>query len=247
MRLEEKVSVITGGAGGIGGTIAETFAKEGAKIAILDVNREAGEKKARELNGTYFNCDMQKVENIKEIFEQIVQHYGGIDVLVNCAGVANRTEITEISEAEWDLLNNVNLKAAFFASQAALKVMLKQEKGGNIVNISSGRALHSDGRHTIYDVTKAGLLAMTRSFAIAYAKNNIIINAVCPGYVLTPMTQHNMNRKDWYQWILDRIPAGQLTSMQAVANAALFLASEREPSGVNGQQIVVDGGWLVHD
>lgn len=246
MRLQGKVSVVTGGAGGIGRQIALTLAKEGSKVAILDFKQEEGKKTAQEVEGKFFYCDLRGIENIEASFGEILQHFGSIDILVNCAGVANRTPIENITEEEWDLLNNVNLKAAFFTSKEVCKIMTQQSMGGRILNVSSVRAYQSDGKHTIYDVTKAGLLAMTRSFAVAYAKNNIKVNAICPGYVLTPMTEHNLDRKDWYEWICDRIPVGRLTDMQEVANTVLFLVSD-EALGITGQNVVVDGGWLIHD
>ena len=246
MRLQGKVSVVTGGASGIGRQTALTLAKEGSIVAVVDIKRKEGEETAKEIGGGFFYCDLVEISGIADVFNQIIRRYGSVDVLVNCAGLANRTPIEDISEEEWDLLNNVNLKAAFFASKEACRIMKARGTAGKIVNMSSIRGLQADGRHTIYDVTKAGLLAMTRSFAVAYAKDGIKVNAVCPGYVLTPMTAHNLDRKDWYAWICDRIPVGRLTEMQEVADAVLFLASD-EARGITGQQIVVDGGWTVHD
>lgn len=246
MRLQGKVSVVTGGASGIGRQTALTLAREGSKVAIVDIKRDEGEKTAKEVGGAFFYCDLVQISGIAGVLDQINERFGGLDILVNCAGLANRTPIEDISEEEWDLLNNVNLKAAFFASKEACRIMKAQGTAGKIVNMASIRGLQADGRHTIYDVTKAGMLAMTRSFAVAFAKDGIKVNAVCPGYVLTPMTEHNLNRKDWYAWICERIPVGRLTEMQEVADAVLFLASD-EAKGITGQQIVVDGGWTVHD
>jgi len=249
MQLKDKISVVTGGASGIGRQIALTLAKEGSKVVILDIKEEDGKKVEAELNelseGKFLNCDLRSVKNIEDTISRIEKTYGTIDVLVNCAGLANRTPIVDITEQEWDLLNDVNLKAAFFVSKEVAKIMIKNG-GGKIINISSQRAHTADGKHTIYDVTKAGLEAMTRSFAVAFAKDNINVNAVAPGYVLTPMTAHNLERKGWREWICSRIPKGRLIEMQEVADAVLFFASDK-CSGVTGQTLLVDGGWVIHN
>jgi len=246
MRLEGKIGIITGGSCGIGKQIALTFAKEGARIAVLDINIEEGNKVAEQTGGKFYHCDLRYINGIEPVFKSILDDFGAINILVNSAGLANRTTIENITEEEWDLLNNVNLKSVFFASKQAYLMMRGNGMPGKIINIASLRGMLSDGRHTIYDATKAGVLAMTRSFAVACAKDNIQVNAICPGYVLTPMTEHNLNRKDWYEWICGRIPMGRLTEMQEVADAALFLASD-ESRGMTGQHIVVDGGWSIHN
>lgn len=249
MQLKDKISVVTGGANGIGRQIALTFAKQGSKVVILDIKDEDGKKVESELNeiseGRFFNCDLRSVKNIENTVSLIEKTYGTIDILVNCAGLANRTPIVDITEQEWDLLNDVNLKAAFFVSKEVVKIMKKHSKG-KIINISSQRAHTADGKHTIYDVTKAGVEAMTRSFAVAFAKDNINVNAVAPGYVLTPMTAHNLKKEGWHDWICDRIPKGRLIEMQEVADVVLFFASNK-CSGVTGQYLLVDGGWVIHN
>lgn len=169
----------------------------------------------------------------------------GWDVLVNVAGLANRTHIENITEEEWDQLNDVNLKATFFFSKEVYKIMLHQE-GGKIVNMSSQRSRASDGHHTIYDATKAAVEAVTRSFAVAGGPHNISANAILPGYVLTPMTRHNLDDENWVKHLYSRVPMERLIDMQEIANAALFLASDMS-NGMTGQDIIMDGGRLAHE
>ncbi|MFZ5975802.1 MAG: SDR family NAD(P)-dependent oxidoreductase [Bacillota bacterium] len=249
MQFKGKVSVITGGANGIGRQLALSLSKLGSKIAIIDIKQAEGDETAREVSKAsecvFYHCDVKKLANIEATIKEIDRHFGGIDILANCAGLANRTPIEDITEEEWDLLNSVNLKASFFVSKEACKIMRRQG-GGRIINFSSIRAYQADGNHTIYDVTKAGILAMTRSFAVAYAKDNINVNAVSPGYVLTPMSAHNLERKDFTKWLYGRVPAGRFIEIQEVVDTVLFLASEHA-SGITGQDILVDGGWQVHE
>jgi NAD(P)-dependent dehydrogenase (short-subunit alcohol dehydrogenase family) len=175
----------------------------------------------------------------------VKESFGTVDILVNCAGLTNRTPIENISEAEWDLLNSVNLKATFFASQAAVKIM-KAKHSGKIVSISSLRAHVTDDKHTIYDVTKAGIEAMTRSFAVAFGKEHINVNAVAPGYVLTPMTRHNLDDAGWLDRLKSRVPLGRLVEMQEVADAVLFMVSD-SADAITGQTLIIDGGRQVQD
>lgn len=249
MQFNKKVCVITGGANGIGKQLALSLSKFGARIAIIDVKQAEGEAAAGEVSAAsecvFYHCDLRELANIEATMKEIDRHFGRIDILANCAGLANRTPIESITEEEWDLLNDVNLKASFFTSKEACKIM-KRHGGGRIINFSSIRAYQADGNHTIYDVTKAGILAMTRSFAVAFAKDNINVNAVSPGYVLTPMSAHNLERKDFISWLYGRVPAGRFIDIQEVVDTVLFLASDRA-SGITGQDIIVDGGWQIHE
>lgn len=130
-------------------------------------------------------------------------------------------------------------------SKEVYKVMLNQNNG-KLINLASQRAHTTDGTHTIYDATKAGIQALSRGFAASGGRKGIVANTVTPGYVLTPMTAHNLERKDWVEHMQERIPMGRFIEMQEVANLILFLASD-DCSGVNGQNFVIDGGWTIHD
>ena len=245
MLLKDKCCIITGAAGGIGLQIATAFAQEGAKVALLDVQEDKIKAEAAKLGGRPYVCDLRSVESIEKAFAAVLNDLKRIDVLVNCAGLANRTPIEDIVEEEWDLLCDVNLKGLFFASREAYRAMLKQG-GGKIVNISSIRGYMSDGRHVIYDSTKAAVHAMTRTFAVAGGPKGIITNSISPAYVLTPMTRHNLQRKGWLESIVAHIPIGRLMEMEEVSNAALYLASDLS-SGVNGHDLIVDGGWRASE
>lgn len=245
MLLKDKVCVVTGAASGIGREISLAYAKEGAKVAGVDVQLQKALDTAGLTGGSAHACDLRSVQQIEQVMQEIYQKYGRVDVLVNGAGLANRTQVEAITEQEWDLLMDVNLKATFFMAQQAYRIMCKQGSG-KIINIASHRARMADGRHTIYDATKAGVEAITRSLAVAGGDQGVFTNTLAPTYVITPMTAHNLERKDWVEYVSSRIPIGRLLKAEEMANFAVFMASELS-NGMNGHTIMVDGGWTIHE
>lgn len=247
MSFENKVAVVTGGATGIGCHTALVLAQRGARVAIVDIKQaEAEELAGAHERIDYYFCDLRNLDNLVEVFQTIKVDLHHIDILVNSAGVANRTNVYDITEDEWDSLNDVNLKASFFCAQQAATAMREQGGGGRIVNLSSVRARQADGRHTIYDVTKAGVQAMTRSLAVALANDGINVNTVSPGYVLSPMTAHNLDDANWLSWLSSRVPQGRMIEFQEIVETILFFCSPAA-SGITGQNIYVDGGWTIHE
>lgn len=251
MEFDGRVCIVTGGASGIGEEIARRLGDRGATVAIADVQLDKAEQVATAITeagpgaALAFACDLRSVAQIEAAGAAIIERFGRVDVLVNAAGLANRTPHEDVTEAEWDLLNDVNLKGPFFMAQQAYRVMLAQGSG-KIVNIASHRAHTTDGHHLIYAATKAGIQAVTRDLAVAGGRHGIEVNTVSPGYVVTPMTVHNLENRDWLDQMRSRIPVGRLLEMREVANAVLFLASP-ETSGITGQNLLVDGGWTVHE
>ena len=251
MEFDGCVCIVTGGASGIGEEIARTFGARGATVAIADVQLEKAEQVAAAITGagpgtaSAFGCDLRSVPQIGSAVAAVHDRFGRIDVLVNAAGLANRTPHESITEAEWDLLNDVNLKGPFFMAQQAYRAMHAQGSG-KIINIASHRAHTTDGSHLVYCATKAGIQAVTRDLAVAGGRRGIEVNTVSPGYVVTPMTAHNLDNRDWLGHLQERIPLGRLLEMREVANAVVFLASPAT-SGITGQNLLVDGGWTVHE
>ncbi|MDR1215004.1 MAG: SDR family oxidoreductase [Propionibacteriaceae bacterium] len=246
MPLENKVCVITGAAGGLGQAIASGLAQAGAELALIEVDQAKADAAATACGtGRGYGCDVRSVAAIAQAFEQIANDYGAVNVLINAAGLANRTPIEAVTEEEWDLLSDVNLKGLFFCSQAAYRIMLTQG-GGRIVNLSSTRALQHDGRHVIYDATKAAVTALTRTFAVAGGPHGITANSISPAYVLTEMTRHNLDRPGWYESITSNIPLGRMMRPEDIAHAVVFLASDLSAS-ITGHDLVIDGGWTVSE
>ena len=245
MRIDGKKCIVIGGASGLGEAIARTFSEAGAIVAVLDIKKAEAEALAAEIGGTGGYIDVLDVPGTGRIMEETIEALGGVDVLVNCAGLANRTPIEDVTEAEWDSRTDVNQKGSFFTAQAAYRHMIKQGSG-SIINLSSTRGHQADGRHVIYDATKGAVRSMTQTFAVAGGPYGVRCNCVSPGYVLTPMTFHNMEDPQWKARIESRIPIGRLLDPQEIADTCLFLASDMS-SGINGQDVVVDGGWTIHE
>lgn len=249
MEFENKISVITGGAQGIGRELAIKLAKEGSKIAIFDINEKEAENTLNEVkkytDGKYFYCNVTDVSSIVDAVRDANDHFGKLDILVNSAGLANRTPIGSVTESEWDLINNVNLKGVFFTSQEVSKIM-KINGGGKIVNLASIRAHQDDGKHTLYSVTKLGVVAMTHSFAVGLAPFGINVNSVSPGYVRSDMGSTNLNTPGWMDWLKSRVPLKRFIEIDEVVDLIMFLASNKS-NAITGQDIVIDGGWLVNE
>ena len=240
-----KVTIVTGGAYNIGKAIALSFAKEGSKVVIVDIKEKEGRETLEEINryseGLFFNKDISKVENIKEVVNKVYERYGRIDILVNNAVMIIPKPVTEISEEDFDKMNEINYKAPLFLSQEVSKIMVKQQNG-KIINI--GTSPGENKKHT-YHLSKAALLRMTQSFAVKLAEYNINVNAVSPNFTLTDRHQPDVCPKETWEFYFKRAPMKRFPTMQDVANAVLFLASEKS-SIINGQNLILDGGWSVH-
>ena len=247
MRLKDKVAVITGGGQGIGRTIAETYAKEGAKLALFDVVEETVKKTAEEIKQHYkvetfaAKADVTKIDDIEAGFRRVVDTFGRIDVLVNNAGITKDNLLLRMSDAEWDAVLAVNLKGPFNCTKAAFSPMRKAG-GGRIINIASIVGLMGNAGQANYSSSKGGLIALTKTCAREFSKKNILVNAIAPGFIRTAMTDKLSD--DVKKALAAQIPLERLGEPQDVANAALFLASE-ESSYITGQVISVNGGMYM--
>jgi 3-oxoacyl-[acyl-carrier protein] reductase len=247
MRLKDKVAVITGGARGIGRTIAETYAREGAKIALFDVSPETSKATADELKATYkvdtFSSavDVTKFEDVESGIKRVVDTFGKIDVLVNNAGITKDNLVLRMSDAEWDAVLAVNLKGPFNCTKAVFSAMRKAG-GGRIINIASIVGLMGNAGQANYSSSKGGLIAMTKTCAREFSKKNILVNAIAPGFIRTAMTDKLSDEVK--KALSAQIPLERLGEAQDVANAALFLASD-ESSYVTGQVLSVNGGMYM--
>lgn len=252
MRLKDKVTLITGGADGIGKATAKRFAAEGAKVVICDVNEPAGKAVAADLGGeaAFYQVDVTDREAVQKWVDDVVERYGRVDVLVNNAGVLRDGVLTRVKEgqvvkqmpeADFDLVIAVNLKGVFNCTQVAAPHMIRQN-GGVILNASSVVGLDGNFGQTNYVATKAGVIGMTKVWARELGRNNIRVNAVAPGFTATEMVMAMPEK------ILDgmrgRTPLGRLGQPNDIANAYLFLASD-EASFITGTVLRVDGGIVV--
>lgn len=246
MRLKDKISLITGAAQGIGKAIALKFADEGSDIILLDINKEKCEEVAREITNKnrrtwIYKIDVSDYNQVEELFNNEIEKWGRLDVLVNNAGITKDNLIVRMKEDEWDNVIKINLKGVFNFCKAASRFMMKQ-RTGVIINISSIIGLVGNAGQVNYSASKAGIVGITKSLAKELASRNIRVNAVAPGFIETPMTEElNEERK---QLMLKAIPLNRIGTPEEVSDLVLFLASG-ESSYITGQVINVDGGMVM--
>jgi len=245
MRLAEKKAVVTGGGQGIGRTIALTLAKEGADIAIYDVNLDTARVVADEIisigrRALAIKCDVSKREQVSQATKQVLDEFKRIDILVNNAGVEERTPAEDTTEAALNRIIDVDLKGGFFCSQVIGRQMIKQRQG-KIINIASSQAHTPYQQRAAYAASKGGIVALTRALAVDWGPYNINVNAISPGRTETALTVEDKQAPEVAKERAARIPLQRINKPQDVANAVLFLASS-ESDNITGQTIIVDGG-----
>jgi 3-oxoacyl-[acyl-carrier protein] reductase len=246
MKLKDKVAIVTGGARGIGREIAVLFAKEGADIAICDVNAEtlasAGSELAalgrRVLTGA---VDVTKAADVDAFVQKTLDNFKKIDILVNNAGITRDGLLVRMSEADWDAVLAVNLKGAFNFTKAAAKIMMKQ-RDGRIVNMASIIGIMGNAGQANYAASKGGLIAFTKTVAKELASRNVRANAIAPGFIQTDMTARLSD--EIKSEMLKFVPLGKFGTVHDVANLALFLASD-DSAYITGQVVQVDGGMVM--
>jgi 3-hydroxybutyrate dehydrogenase len=257
-QLEGKTAFITGSASGIGLEIAKTFAKEGARVVISDLNTESSEKVAAELNNEGYEaisapCDVTDEEALKNSLNHAYQTFGSIDILVNNAGLQYVSPIEEFPTEKFELLIKVMLTAPFVAIKNVFPIMKKQ-RYGRIINMASINGLIGFSGKAAYNSAKHGVIGLTKVAALEGAAYGITVNALCPGYVDTPLVQNQLKDLAATRNVpLDRVieeviyplvPQKRLLQVSEIADYAVFLASEKA-RGVTGQAVVLDGGYTV--
>ena len=243
--LTNKVSLITGGASGIGKSIVETFVKKGSKVIALDINEKVSEiAKTIDPGITAVQCDLSKVSEINKTVAGLYEEFKNIDILCNVAGVPSGAPAAEVEEADWDRTFAVNIKGLFFMSQAVGNGMIRNGKGGKIINVSSQAAFVGLENHTVYGATKAAVLNITKTMALEWGKYGINVNAIAPVVTMTPM-----GKAYWVgeraEKFLKELPVGRFAEPEETAAVALFLASNAS-NMITGETIVIDGGYTIH-
>lgn len=243
MRFKDKVVMVTGGAAGIGRVTAEAFAREGAKLAICDVNPEAGEAALKALGpeASFEKVDVANEAAVSAWTEAVAKRYGRIDVLVNNAGITRDALLLRMKESDWDLVMAINLKGAFLCTRAAVRFMA-QQRAGRIVNVASVVGVVGNVGQANYVASKAGLIGLTKTVAREFAARGITVNAVAPGFIETQMTAVLSDKVK--EAFLAQIPLGRAGSPEDVAAAVTFLASD-PAAYLTGQVLHVSGGMYM--
>jgi len=246
--LKGKSGIVTGGGSGIGKAISTAVVQAGAEIVIVGRNRERLERTAielREWGGPVIplSADVSNMEDIQRVVDHTLKAFGKIDFLFNNAGIIRRAPSEEFTEKDWDEVIQINLKGPFFLAQSVARVMISQKRKGKIINTSSLIAVQGGKRVPAYAASKGGLSQVTKTMANDWAKYNILVNAIGPGWVKTELTQPLREDKERYAEILGRIPLGRWAEPEDLMGAAVFLASDASDY-ITGQTIFVDGGWL---
>ncbi len=244
--LSGKMAIVTGGASGIGRGIAEMFARLGAAVTIADIDLAAAEKVASELEAAGYpalavEMDVQDAAAVEGMLARTVERFGGVDILVNSAGVGTESPIVEMLEEEWDWVLGVNLKGTFLCTRAVAKWWIEHQRKGKIINLSSINETVPLAGEAHYSASKGGVMMFTRAAALELAPYGIQVNALAPGMIETPLTEEITLIPELRQMHLKQIPLGRFGRPEDVAKAAAFLASELS-NWVTGHSLFVDGG-----
>lgn len=248
MKLEKKVALITGGTRGIGKAIAERFCLEGADVAIVGQTKEHGEAVAKELQQRFpsqkilfYQADVSKQEEILNMFTDVQEKLGAIEILVNNAGITKDQLLMKLSKEEWHQVMQTNLDAVFYTCQALVRAMIKARKG-KIINITSVVGIIGNPGQTNYAAAKAGMMGFTKSLAKEVASRGVTVNCVAPGFIDTDMTRKLTDTQK--ESLLKNIPMQRLGDVHDIAKAVVFLASD-DANYITGQTLTVDGGMVM--
>jgi len=245
-QLDNKIAIVTGAGGGIGGAIAVRFAREGAKIAVADIDGETGKSRAAEITqegrqAFSIVADVTRKTSVEQMVQAALSRWGRIDILVNVAGGAQVKPVIEVSETEWDHIIDMNLKSVFLCSQAVLPTMIKQNYG-KIVSISSIYGFTGNATRASYSAAKAGVAVFTKSLALEVVGQGVNVNAVAPGRILTDRVRSHYTEEEWNERVV-QIPMKRAGTPEEIASTALFLVLD-ENKYITGQTIHVNGAWL---
>ena len=251
-RLKNKVAIITGAGAGMGKETSILFAKEGCKVAVFEINEKDGNDTVEIINNQggiakFWQVDVSNEEMVKNAINEVIKEFGKIDILINNAGIVGvDKKIHELTVEEWDQVFNVDVKGVFYCTKYVIPYML-ENKGGSIVNISSIYGTLGSHELTPYHAAKGAVFAMTKQDAISYAKNNIRVNSIHPGTIMTPLVKELGSRMDggleaYEKLMSEKHPIGHAGEPIDVAYGCLYLASD-EAKFVTGAQLYIDGGY----
>ncbi len=251
-RLQNQVAWISGAASGIGEAVARLFAQEGAAVGLADVQAAPGQALTDEIRtaggrALFIKCDVGRAEDVRNSIEHTAREFGGLSIIVNCAGIVQVKLLDELDETDWDRLMAINVKSIYLSIKHGIG-HLKRNARSYVVNIGSISSYVGQGGTPAYTASKGAVLLLSKSIALDYAADGVRCNCVCPGITDTPMLREHLNKTPDPEATLDarlrRVPTGIALTPDDIAKAALYLSCE-DSAGVTGTSLVVDGGYLA--
>lgn len=251
LNLKDKISLVVGAAGDIGSGIVKVLAESESKIITVDIDKAAGDNLSRMVAEKFntdiffYECNVRKRSEVKKVMKEIYEKFGNIDVLIYCAGYSSFAAFTDLTDDQWDLAMEINLKGAFYFIQEAMPFMIERKKG-NIILISSAATINGSGGGSHYAVSKIAMLGLMKSITYELLSKGIRINTISPGVVNTKMLRlrypdtPEVNKK-----IIEGIPLGRMGTPEDIGNVAAFLSSDISEY-ICGQEIIVDGGRVIY-
>ena len=247
--LRDKTAVVIGATGELGGALAEGLCRAGAHTVVVGRSEDTGEERTAALNAEpdtgdaiFVRCDTTSKADLQALVDRVDDHFGRIDVWVNCAGVNSATPFLEIDEEEWDHIMDVNLKGIFLACQVAGRYLIEQGEGGSIINISSMSGITPLSRVFTYSASKAGVINLTQNLAREWAPKDIRVNCIAPGFFPAEQNREILS-EERIRDIMRHTPADRFGEAEELVGTALLLASDTAGSFITGANIPVDGGY----
>lgn len=244
MRLENKVAIVTGSATGIGQAIAEKFIDEGSSVVFSDINGDDNLVSKFGKKALFVKCDVSKSEEVENLINKTVEHFGKLDIMVNNAGIGGLGNILDVTDESWNKTIGINLSGTMFGMRAAAKAMKIKVIKGSIINISSILGKVGFVGAIDYCAAKGGVVQLTHAGALDLAPDRIRVNAIAPGFIETSMTKDILADKEFNNLVTSSTPLGYVGKTEDIANAAVYLASD-ESSYTTGSIMYVDGGWTA--
>jgi NAD(P)-dependent dehydrogenase (short-subunit alcohol dehydrogenase family) len=244
--LKGKIALVTGASRGLGQAMATGLAKAGANVAVADVlatTATANDIRTIGSDSLEIKVDVTKRASIERMVQQTIKKFGRIDILVNNAGIVRQKTAETMTEKEWDDVIKVNLKGEFLCAQAVGTQMIKQQTG-RIINIASVAGLFGSSGTVAYCASKAGVILLTKTLAVEWAKYNINVNAICPGVIVTRMTDSYLKNKNFSQMIKTRVPLARPGTPDELIGSVVYLSSKASEY-MTGHALVIDGGWTA--
>jgi len=246
--LADKVAIVTGGSSGLGYGMALGLAKHGADVIVASLHLSKAVKVKKEIEklgrrSLALKVDVTKMNSVKKMTEDALKKFKKINILVCSAGVSINIPALETTEEDWDRVVNINLKGTFLCNQAVGRIMIEQG-GGKIINISSVSGQLGHPNHSPYAASKGGVVLLTKALAVEWAKYNINVNSIGPGYTRTPINEKRLSDKEFYNNVISKIPMGRLGNVEDVIGPVVFLASDAS-NYVTGHTLFVEGGRIA--